>query len=85
VPLSAGAAAPLPTAVELDDTLGDELLLAVRCADPLPLEEIVAAARKGAGADGTIALPCAQARYRITKVQLGPAGAGQPSRPAPTP
>lgn len=87
-PLSAGAEGPLPTAVELDSSLGDEVLLAVRCADPLPLDEIVAAARKGAGTDGTVALPCAQARYRITKVQLGspaPAGKPEPSRPAATP
>jgi hypothetical protein len=80
-PLAARSEAPLATAVELDGTLGEEVVLAVRCADPLPVEEIVAAARK-AGPDGALSLPCAQARYRITKVELGPA---EPRAPAATP
>jgi hypothetical protein len=84
-PLAARSEVPLPTAVELDDTLGDEVVLAVRCADPLPIGDIVAAARKGAGADGALALPCAQARYRITKVQLGQPTPPGSSRPAATP
>jgi hypothetical protein len=84
-PLAARSEAPLPTAIELDNTLGDEVVLAVRCADPLPVGDIVAAARKGPSADGTLALPCAQARYRITKVQLGQPTPQGSSRPAATP
>ena len=86
-PIAARSEGPLPTAVELDDTLGEEILVAVRCAEPRPVAEVVAAARaaftgkQGAGtapAAGPLALPCAEARYRITKT--GPAGAAPAKR-----
>jgi hypothetical protein len=80
VPLAAGRALPLPLAIELDRTLGDELIVAVRCPETMATQAVVAAAERAlnratvkqdpVGALGTLALPCAEVRYTIQKVAL---------------
>ncbi len=79
--LGAGADGPLPSAVELDDALGGELLLAFSCPQAVPVPSLVAAVQQAVSrADpslikfdpatglGTIDTPCATARYRIQKL-----------------
>ena len=75
--VAAGAADLLPNAVELDESLGRELVLAVRCAAPVAVADVQAAARRaidgaGGGALPSLALPCAQVRYSMTKVATTP-------------
>ncbi len=69
---------PLPSAVELDGTLGREIIVAVRCAAPIAVSDVVAAARRAqslAGNNGRpapdigpLGLPCVEARQEITKI-----------------
>ena len=80
VPLGSGRAQPLPHAIELDSTLGDEVIVAVRCPENVTTQAVVAAAGRAlnratvkqdpVGALGTLALPCAEVRYAIQKVAL---------------
>jgi hypothetical protein len=68
----------LRTAVELDATLGREVIVAVRCPQPVGVEQVAAAARRALGdADGALARigpvapavgpGCVEARYEIRK------------------
>lgn len=76
--LAAHTREPLPNAVELDDRLGGEVIVALRCAEPLDIEAAVAATRRAvdparvaadpSSALGKLGLPCAETRYAITKV-----------------
>jgi hypothetical protein len=80
VSLKAGRAVPLPQAIELDSTLGDEVIVALRCPDNVATQAVVAAAGRAldrtrvkqdpAGALGNLALPCVEVRYAIQKVAL---------------
>jgi hypothetical protein len=67
---SSGAGELLPQAIELDDTLGPETLVALRCKQPLPVSAAVAAARAlgTAGGKAQLGLPCTEIRYVIEKV-----------------
>jgi hypothetical protein len=77
-PVTAGHDVPLSSAVELDATLGREVIVGLRCEAPVPVEAIAAAARKavadararGAAAPdlGPLGLACAETRHQITKV-----------------
>jgi hypothetical protein len=66
----------LPTAIELDDTLGRETIIALNCRAPVTLDLARAAVRDAivSGAAGTtvkagdLGLACQQARYVIEKV-----------------
>jgi hypothetical protein len=74
----------LPGAVELDETLGREVIVALRCDEALPADHLVAALQRAvdqskvasdpAAALGRSGLPCAEARYVITKTANTPAG-----------
>ncbi len=69
----AGAADLLPTAIELDESLGREVVVAVRCPTPIAVADVQAAARRAVdtwdvGKLPTLPLPCAQVRYLIAKV-----------------
>jgi hypothetical protein len=76
-PVAAGHEVPLTTSVELDGTLGREVIVGVRCEAQLPVEVITDAARRAAdgararGAAptdlGPLGLPCAETRHQITK------------------
>jgi hypothetical protein len=76
--LPAGGNAPLPSAVELDDTLGGEVIVAFSCPGPQPLQSLVAAVQQAldearvrsdpAAALGPIDTPCVTARYRFDKL-----------------
>jgi hypothetical protein len=76
--LAEGANAPLPSAVELDGTLGGEVLVAFSCAQRQPVQSLVAAVQQAldpavvrtdpAAALGTIDTPCVSTRYRINKL-----------------
>jgi hypothetical protein len=78
VPLAVGRAQALPQAIELDGTLGDEVIVAVRCPDTMATQAVVkaaeralnkaAVARDPVGALGSLGLPCAEVRYAIQKV-----------------
>jgi hypothetical protein len=67
----------LQSAVELDDTLGRELVLGLRCDGPVALADVVKAARQAAAAArargaaateiGPLGLPCDETRYAIAK------------------
>jgi hypothetical protein len=67
----------LPGAIELDETLGKEVIVALRCEQALPADRLVAALQRAvdpgkvasdpAAALGRSDLPCAEARYVITK------------------
>jgi hypothetical protein len=68
----------LRTAVELDATLGREVIVAVRCPQPVAVEQVTAATRRALGdADGALARigpvapavgpGCVEARYEIRK------------------
>jgi hypothetical protein len=86
-PLRAGDPEPLPNAVELDGTLGREVVFAVRCPTAVPVATVLAAAARAvephrkaadpAAAIGPLDLGCAQTRYEIRKVAPG---AGPPRR-----
>jgi hypothetical protein len=75
--VESGKDVPLQSAVELDATLGHEVVIGVRCDGPLPVELVVNATRKavagarqrGAAATelGPLGLPCAETRYQIAK------------------
>jgi hypothetical protein len=77
-PVAAGRDVALPSAVELDGTLGHEVILGVRCDTPVNIQEIETATRKavdsarshGAAATelGALDLPCVETRYRIEKL-----------------
>lgn len=77
-PVEAGRDVPLRTAVELDGTLGQEVIVGVRCQTALPLETIVGAARKAVDAArargaaptelGALGLPCVETRHQIAKL-----------------
>jgi hypothetical protein len=77
--VTAGRNVPLSSAVELDDTLGREVIVGVRCEQPILVDAVVGAARKAAqsararGAAvtdlGPLGLPCAETRYQIDKRQ----------------
>jgi hypothetical protein len=72
---------PVRGAIELDDTLGPEVLLAFSCAQPVPVAALVAAVqqatdRAGVASDpadavGAVKVPCDISRYRIVKVASG--------------
>jgi hypothetical protein len=74
---SGSAGEPLPSAVELDRTLGHEVIVAVRCASPFEVSALVASVRRSLNAGAAAADPgkalrpldlgCAEARYEITK------------------
>jgi hypothetical protein len=78
--VAVGRAQPLPQAIELDGTLGDEVIVAVRCPDNITTQAVVAAAERAlnramvkqdpVGALGTLSVPCAEVRYAIQKVAL---------------
>jgi hypothetical protein len=80
VRVAVGRALPLPQAIELDGTLGDEVIVALRCPDSLTTQAVVAAAERAlnramvkqdpVGALGTLSVPCAEVRYAIQKVAL---------------
>lgn len=75
--IPSGHDVPLRSAVELDGTLGPELLIAVRCARPVPVARILEAAQRSleraraAGVApvevGPLDLPCDEARHRLSK------------------
>lgn len=76
-PVAAGTDLALDSAVELDGTLGREVILGVRCERAIPVSEVVGAARKAAEAArargvaatdlGPLGLPCAETRHPIDK------------------
>jgi hypothetical protein len=80
VPLAAGRAQALPQAIELDGTLGDEVIVAARCPEDVTTQAVVAAAGRAlnkqtvkqdpVGSLGTLDLPCAEVRYTIQKAAL---------------
>ena len=79
--LAEPGASPLPSAVELDGTLGSEVILAFACPSPLAVDTLVAAVQQAtdrgrvrtdpAAAVGAVQSPCVSARYRIEKVPTG--------------
>ncbi len=58
----------LTTAVELDETLGEETLMAVTCPTPTPVSEIVKAVERQAQSGEALDIPCAVSRQTIQKV-----------------
>jgi hypothetical protein len=82
-PVAAGHDVALSSAVELDGSLGHEVILGVRCDTPVSVQAIEAAARKAADSArargaaptelGALDLPCVDTRYRIEK-QARPPG-----------
>jgi hypothetical protein len=72
------AETPLPGAVELDGTLGTEVILAFSCPAPIAVDRLVSAVQQAtdrtrvatdpADAVGPVQTPCTAARYRIEKV-----------------
>ena len=70
--LPAGQSQPLPEAIELDESLGEERLVAVHCGAPHSVAEITAALSASAAApQAPAALPagCASASLTIVKAQ----------------
>jgi hypothetical protein len=75
--VSAGREVELPSAVELDGTLGRETVVAVRCDRPVAVADVVRAAENAAkdararGASpadlGPLGLPCDESRHPIGK------------------
>jgi hypothetical protein len=75
--VEAGREVDLQSAVELDDKLGSEVVLAVRCDRPLAVSDVVrathdalrAARARGLGPTelGPLGLPCDETRHRMTK------------------
>jgi hypothetical protein len=57
----------LPEAIELDATLGNETLIALRCRGAVDTADVAAAAKRR-GSEGSLGLPCDEARYVIKKV-----------------
>jgi hypothetical protein len=78
MPLSVGRALALPQAIELDGTLGDEVIVALRCPANMATQAVVKAAERAldqamvgkdpAAALGKLGLPCAEVRYAFQKV-----------------
>jgi hypothetical protein len=76
-PVEPGRDVALPSAVELDGTLGREVVLAVRCDQPVAVADVVRAARQAAEAARargrapseitTLGLPCDESRQVIAK------------------
>jgi hypothetical protein len=66
-PVAAGRDVPLATAIELDDTLGDETVVALRCATAVSVAQAQEALAKAA-APTSLRLGCAEHRVRLTKV-----------------
>lgn len=76
-PVPAGHEIQLSTAVELDATLGREVIVGVRCDAPLSVDAVLSATRhaveearrRGAAATemGPLGLPCAETRHQIAK------------------
>jgi hypothetical protein len=74
-PVAAGQDIPLSTSVELDATLGREVIIGVRCDAPIATDAVMNAARravegvKGRAATelGPLGLPCAETRHQIAK------------------
>jgi hypothetical protein len=76
-PVEAGREVALSSAIELDATLGREVIVAVRCDSPLSVTEVMhaasdaaarAQARGGAPTDlGPLGLPCVETRRSIDK------------------
>jgi len=76
-PVAAGREIPLSTSVELDGTLGREVIVGVRCDAPVATDAVMNAARqaveaarhRGAAATelGSLGLPCAETRHQIAK------------------
>jgi hypothetical protein len=74
----AGREIPLASAVELDGTLGREVIIGVRCEAPVPVARVADAARQGVEAArargvaptdlGPLGLPCVETRHQITKL-----------------
>ncbi len=72
---------PLPGAVELDGTLGTEVIVAFSCPTPVAVDTLVRAVQQAtdrarvasdpAEAVGPLQAPCVSARYRIEKVPAG--------------
>lgn len=77
-PVEAGREVPLQTAVELDGTLGQEVIVGLRCTSALPMESILGATRKAVDAArargaaptelGALGLPCVETRHQIAKL-----------------
>jgi hypothetical protein len=86
----AGGRGLLPDAIELDGTLGPEVIVALRCPSPLAPQLAAAAARRAldprqvatrpAAALGPLDLGCAETRYELNKVALPATPAGLPGR-----
>jgi hypothetical protein len=78
-PVAAGHDVALSSAVELDGSLGRELVLAVRCDQPVAVADVVQAARRAAEAArargaaptelGPLGLPCDETRQTIAKAR----------------
>jgi hypothetical protein len=76
-----GERGPLPGAIELDGTLGPEVIVAFSCPGPVAVDSLVAAVQKAtdrarvsvdpAEALGPLEGPCVAARYRIAKAPPG--------------
>jgi hypothetical protein len=76
-PVEAGNDIPLTSAVELDETLGREVIIGVRCEKPTAVAEIAGALRKAVDTarlrgvsvtePGPLGLPCAETRHLIVK------------------
>jgi hypothetical protein len=77
--VEAGHEVDLHSAVELDGKLGREVVLAVRCDQPVAVSDVVRAARealrvarsRGLGLTelGPLGLPCDETRHRIAKTE----------------
>jgi hypothetical protein len=77
--VEAGRDVALASAVELDATLGPEVIVAVRCESALPVADVVKATRDAAEAArargvaptelGPLGLPCVETRHRIAKAE----------------
>jgi anti-sigma factor RsiW len=78
-PVEAGREVGLSSAVELDGSLGAEVMVAVRCDQPVAVSEVVRAARQAMDAArargaaptelGPLGLPCDETRHRIAKTE----------------
>jgi hypothetical protein len=77
--VAAGRDVALDTAVELDGTLGQEVIVGVRCEDAVAVAEVVRATRSAAEAArargvaptqlGALGLPCVETRHQIAKAE----------------
>jgi hypothetical protein len=77
--VEAGRDVALESAVELDGTLGSEVIVAVRCDEALPVSAVAQAAARAAEAAkargvaptdlGPLGLPCVETRHRIAKAE----------------